>query len=175
MSQGAEKSQLPEVGIEPGPQDLKANTLPRRCKSRLLPQGSRSVFINPYYIFPCFKKICPRICSEPRCYSGTLHPDARNTSPGPHNGHQMSQGTEKFQLPEVGIEPRPQDLKANTLPRRCKSRLLPQGSRSVFINPYYKCMRFPTTWWVCASSKASDQPAHTCSLIRAFAGRLDIL
>ena len=36
MSQGAEKSQPPEVGIEPGPQDLKANTLPRRCKSRLL-------------------------------------------------------------------------------------------------------------------------------------------
>ena len=40
---GAEKSQLPEMGIEPGPQDLEANTLPRRCKSRLLPQGSRSV------------------------------------------------------------------------------------------------------------------------------------
>ena len=39
MSQGAEKSQPPEVGIEPGPQNLKANTLPRRCKSRLLPQG----------------------------------------------------------------------------------------------------------------------------------------
>ena len=28
---------------------------------------------------------------------------------------------------------------------------------------------------VCASSKASDQPAHTCSLIRAFASRLNIL
>ena len=51
MSQGAEKSQLPEVGIEPGLQDLKANTLPRRCKSWLLPQGSRSVFYTyPYYI-----------------------------------------------------------------------------------------------------------------------------
>ena len=31
MSQGPEKSQPPEVGIEPGQQDLKANTLPRRC------------------------------------------------------------------------------------------------------------------------------------------------
>ena len=28
---------------------------------------------------------------------------------------------------------------------------------------------------VCATSKASDQPAHTRSLIRVFASRLDIL
>ena len=28
---------------------------------------------------------------------------------------------------------------------------------------------------VCATSKASDQPAYTCSLIRAFASRLNIL
>ena len=28
---------------------------------------------------------------------------------------------------------------------------------------------------VCATSKASDQPAHTSSLIRAFASRLNIL
>ena len=28
---------------------------------------------------------------------------------------------------------------------------------------------------VCESSKASDQPAHTCSLIRAFANGLSIL
>ena len=28
---------------------------------------------------------------------------------------------------------------------------------------------------VCATSKASDQPAHMCSLIRAFASRLNIL
>ena len=27
----------------------------------------------------------------------------------------------------------------------------------------------------CATSKGSDQPAHTCSLIRAFADRLNIL
>ena len=55
MSQGAEKSQLSKVGIEPGPQDLKVNTLPRRCKSRLQLQGSRSeLYTYPYYIFPCF-------------------------------------------------------------------------------------------------------------------------
>ena len=28
---------------------------------------------------------------------------------------------------------------------------------------------------VCGTSKASDQPAHMCSLIRAFASRLNIL
>ena len=28
---------------------------------------------------------------------------------------------------------------------------------------------------VCATNKASDQPAHTCSLIRAFASRMNIL
>ena len=28
---------------------------------------------------------------------------------------------------------------------------------------------------VCATSKASDQPAHTCSLIRAFASHLNII
>ena len=27
---------------------------------------------------------------------------------------------------------------------------------------------------ICATSKASDQPAHTCSLIRAFPSRLRI-
>ena len=86
MSQGAEKSNPPEVGIEPGPQDLKANTLPRRCKSRLLPQGSRSVlYTYPYYIFPCFKLIRPRIYAEPRVIPGHfLLSDARNTSRGPH-------------------------------------------------------------------------------------------
>ena len=136
------------MGIEPGPQDLEANTLPRCCKSRLLPQGSRSVlYTYPYYIFPCFKLIRPWISSEPHCFSGTFHPDARNPSWDPHTGHQMSQGAEKSQLPEVGIEPGPPDLKANTLPRRCKSRLLPQGSRcelytyTYYIFPCFKLIR----------------------------------
>ena len=34
-------------------------------------------------------------------------------------------------------------------------------------------MRFPTMWYV-RPSKASDQPAHMRSLIRAFASRLSI-
>ena len=63
------------------------------------------------------------------------------TQVDPHTGHQMSHVAEKSQPPEVGIEPGPQDLNANTLLRRCKSRLLPQGSRSVlhvYTYPYYK-------------------------------------
>ena len=96
-------------------------------------------YTYPYYIFPCFKMIRPRIYLEPRCYSGTFRPDARNTSRGSHTGHQMSQGAEKSQPPEVGIEPGPQDLEPITLTRRCISGLLPQGSRSVFYTyPYYK-------------------------------------
>ena len=35
-------------------------------------------------------------------------------------------------------------------------------------------MRFPTMWYA-RTSKASDQPAHMRSLIRAFASRLYIL
>ena len=34
-------------------------------------------------------------------------------------------------------------------------------------------MRLPTFFVVCATIKASDQPAHTRSLIRAFASRFD--
>ena len=41
-----------------------------------------------------------------------------------------------FYLPQPGIEPRSLDLQANTLPCRCKSRLLPQGSRCVCIHIY---------------------------------------
>ena len=37
-------------------------------------------------------------------------------------------------LSQPGIEPRSLNLQANTLPRHCKDRLLPQASRSVFIN-----------------------------------------
>ena len=36
-------------------------------------------------------------------------------------------------LPQLGIKPRSLDLQANTLPRPCKRRLLPQSSKSVFI------------------------------------------
>ena len=38
-----------------------------------------------------------------------------------------------FYLSQLGIKPMTLDLQGNTLPRRCKSWLLPQGSRSVYI------------------------------------------
>ena len=47
------------------------------------------------------------------------------------NGGRHCRRAKIFYLPQPGIEPRSLDLQANTLPRRCKSRLLPQGSRSV--------------------------------------------
>ena len=37
------------------------------------------------------------------------------------------------------------------------------------------CMRFPTMYIVCATSNASDQPAHRRRLIRAFASHSSIL
>ena len=48
------KIPISEVGIKPGPHDLKATTLPRHCKSWLLPQGSRSVLYT-YPDFTCIK------------------------------------------------------------------------------------------------------------------------
>ena len=137
MSQGAEKSQPPEVGIEPGPQDLKANTQPRRCKSRFLPQGSRSELYLPIptTYFPALNIFVPESARNHAVIleHSILMPETQATDP--HNGHQMSQGAEKSQPPEVGIEPGPQDLKANTQPLRCKSRLLPHGSRSELYLP----------------------------------------
>ena len=43
--------------------------------------------------------------------------------------------------------------------------------RNLIIEPWYGISNNV----ICATSKASDQPAHTRSLIRAFAGRLCIL
>ena len=41
-------------------------------------------------------------------------------------------------------------------------------------NAYEPCQEI-SNFVVCATSKASDQPAHTRSLIRAFASRLSII
>ena len=50
----------------------------------------------------------------------------------PHTGHQMERRKNPNHIfPRPGIEPGPPDSKSSTLPRRYKSRLLPQGSRSV--------------------------------------------
>ena len=44
---------MPRPGIEPSPPAWQANTLPRRYKSRLVPQGSTSVsYTYHYYILP---------------------------------------------------------------------------------------------------------------------------
>ena len=66
----------------------------------------------------------------------------------PHNGHQMSQGTEKSHMPQVGIEPGPQDRKANTLPGRCKSRL-PSARQ-------WKCVIFTYTYYSACPSWESN-------------------
>ena len=51
----------------------------------------------------------------------------------------------------------------------------PQGLRVCVWSEYMsRNMRFPTMWYL-RSAKASDQPAHMRSLIRAFASRLHIL
>ena len=46
-----------------------------------------------------------------------------------------------------------------------------KGSSNTIIEPVHEIYNNV----VCATSKASDQPAHTRSLIRAFASRLNIL
>ena len=59
LSHGAEKSQQPEVGFEPGPQGLQyswrqANTLPRRCKSRFY---CKAVEVCYLYTYPYYRTI----------------------------------------------------------------------------------------------------------------------
>ena len=52
---------------------------------------------------------------------------------------------------------------ALTAPRLIKKEILNEPQHEIFNNV------------VCATSKRSDQPAHTRSLIRAFTSRFDIL
>ena len=67
----------------------------------------------------------------------------------------------------------------------CKTLSLDRNGRGIFYATY-QCMENKANVIyepvheicnnvVCATSKASDQPAHTRSLIRAFAGPLSIL
>ena len=48
-------------------------------------------------------------------------------------------------------------------------------ARNVVICPYFEPRHEISNIIVCATSKGSDQPAHTCRLIRAFASLLNIL
>ena len=128
---------LSQPGIEPKSLDLQANTLPRRCKSRLLPQGSRSVFIytwtllhTPPLIWNSSLNFLVQESCEMRPREIFMH---RTVIGWVIYGGRHCRRAKIFYLPQPGIEPRSLDLQANTLPRRCKSRLLLQGSRSVFI------------------------------------------
>ena len=47
-------------------------------------------------------------------------------------------------------------------------------AKTTEIWPFFYHMRLQTMWYV-PPAKGSDQPAHTRSLIRAFASRFDIL
>ena len=138
------------MGIQSRSLNLQANTLPRRCKSRLLPQGSTSVlYIYTYYIFPCFKLIRPRITLLFRDIP-ILMPETQTADP--HNGHLMSQGAEKSHPLGENRTWAAGSKQSNTLPRRSKRRFLHQGSRSVLytytyyttieISPITKTFRF---------------------------------
>ena len=56
-----------------------------------------------------------------------------------------------------------------------KSLILQDKIMSPVFSEMSRVMRFLTLWYIYATSKASDQPALTCSLIRAFANGLRIL
>ena len=51
MSRTLKKSPCPSRGSNRGPFDLQSSTLPRRYKSRLVPQGSTSILYT--YPVPC--------------------------------------------------------------------------------------------------------------------------
>ena len=73
---------MPRPGIGPGPSAWQATTLPRRYKSRLVPQSSTSVsFTYHYYIFP----------SPFRFVRGSQFEQPRNTRPPSLSGHQAHQ------------------------------------------------------------------------------------
>ena len=125
---------LPQPGIEPRTLDLQANTLPRRCKSRLLLQGNRSVLYTktlwhtPPPIWNSSLNFLVQESREMRPREIFMH---RTVIGWVIYGGRHCRRAKIFYLPQPGIEPRTLDLQANTLPRRCKSRLLLQGNRSV--------------------------------------------
>ena len=125
---------LPQPGIEPRLLDQQANILPRRCKSRLLPQGSRSVSYTYtlWYTPPPISNLSLNFLVQESCEMRPREIFMHRTAIGwVINGGRHCRRAKIFYLPQPGIEPRLLDLQANILPRRCKSRLLPQGSRRV--------------------------------------------
>ena len=101
---------LPEMVIESGP-------LPRRLKSWLLPQGSRSVLYIPIptAYFPALNRFVPDSALNHAVIPGhsILMPKTQAMDPT----YWTPNVTEcrKSQLPEMVIEPGPQDLKATSI------------------------------------------------------------
>ena len=123
----------PGRGSNPRPSALKSNTLPRRHKSRLVPQGSTSVL----YTYTLWHSPPPHWNSSSNFWEYENHWkwDSRrfNAQMGYLRWAPNVTGEEKYlqTWPGRGSNPRPSALKSNTLPRRHKSRLVPQGSTSV--------------------------------------------
>ena len=61
--------------------------------------------------------------------------------------------------------------KISSMANRLNRNMQSGGEDIIIIEPWHGISNNV----VCATSKASDQPAHTRSLIRAFASRLNIL
>ena len=113
-----------ESNLRPSAQ--KSYTLPRRYKSRMVPQGSTGVlYTYTLWHSPRHLEIRPRI-------SGSTGITGNETQGLFHIGAPNVTGEEKYlqTWPGRGSNPRPSAQKSNTLQRRYKSRLVPQGSTS---------------------------------------------
>ena len=124
---------FPQLGIEPGPLDSKSYTLPRRYKSRLVPQGSTSVsytYTRWHSPPPIWNSSLNFLESENHVkwdWRSFMHTCGLFTVGAKCN--RWKNGNNIFL--QSGIEPGLLDSKSYTLPRRYKSRLVPQGSTSV--------------------------------------------
>ena len=138
MCRRAKVFYLSQPGIKPRSLDLQTNPLPHRCKSRLLPRGSRCVLYIPR---PC--DICP---SNLKLSLNFLVQESSEVRPREIFMHRTVIGwyiyggchcrrAKIFYLSQPRIEPWSLALQANTLPHRCKSRLIQQGSRCVLYIP----------------------------------------
>ena len=86
-------------------------------------------------------------------------------------GHSNIQGIEYAdQMAKEAAE----EAKEMTVASNCHNGRCKDCSKRIWQDEMSQCMRFPTIL-VCATSQASDQSAHTRSLIRVFTSRLRIL
>ena len=123
-------------------------TLPRCYKSRLVLQGSTSVYIH---IYTLWHSSPPHWNSSSNFweYENHLKWDSRfNAHVGYLRWAPNVTGEEKYlqTRPGWGSNPRPSAQKSITLPRRYKSRLVPRGSTSVYIHIYIYIYIYPVTY-----------------------------